>query len=130
MSPESVLIKDMTRLTNALYQQTASTEAFETQRFTMTEDKARNMALQGILSKIERVSGRRMGNQDALPPVTKSKPNSTSSSSCENTYEDESSKARELQEMIDQVVGSGGGPKRRTAMASQRAEFNPPVPQS
>ncbi|KAG0289486.1 hypothetical protein BGZ96_006969 [Linnemannia gamsii] len=130
VSPESVLIKDMTRLTNALYQQTASTEAFETQRFTMTEDKARNMALQGILSKIERVSGRRMGNQDALPPVTKSKPSSTSSSSSENKYEDESSRARELQEMIDQVVGSGGGPKRRTAMASQRAEFNPPVPRS
>ncbi|KAF8940369.1 hypothetical protein BGZ47_007776 [Haplosporangium gracile] len=130
-SPESVLIKDMTRLTNALYQQTASTEAFETQRYTMTEDKARNMALQGILSKIERVSGRRMGNQDALPPVTKSKPNSTSSSSSsENKREEESSRARELQEMIDQVVGSGGGPKRRTAMASQRAEFNPPVPRS
>ncbi|KAG0066114.1 hypothetical protein BGZ89_007600 [Linnemannia elongata] len=131
-SPESVLIKDMTRLTNALYQQTASTEAFETQRYTMTEDKARNMALQGILSKIERVSGRRMSNQDALPPATKSKPNSTSSSasSSENKYEDESSRARELQEMIDQVVGSGGGPKRRSAMASQRAEFNPPVPRS
>jgi hypothetical protein len=126
-----VLIKDITRLTNALYQQTASTEAFETQRFTMTEDKARNMALQGILSKIERVSGRRMGNQDALPPVTKSKPNfSSSSSSSENKYEEESSRARELQEMIDQVVGSGGGPKRRTAMASQRAEFNPPAPRS
>lgn len=122
----------MTRLTNALYQQTASTEAFETQRYTMTEDKARNMALQGILSKIERVSGRRMGNQDALPPATKSKSNSTSTSSLssEDKHEEESSRARELQEMIDQVVGSGGGPKRRTAMASQRAEFNPPVPRS
>ncbi|KAF9144117.1 hypothetical protein BGX30_013807 [Mortierella sp. GBA39] len=131
-SPESVLIKDMTRLTNALYQQTASTEAFETQRYTMTEDKARNMALQGILSKIERVSGRRMGNQDALPPAAKSKPNSasSSSSSSEGKHKEESSRAKELQEMIDQVVGSGGGPKRRSAMASQRAEFNPPVPRS
>ncbi|KAG9068518.1 hypothetical protein KI688_010791 [Linnemannia hyalina] len=131
-SPESVLIKDMTRLTNALYQQTASTEAFETQRYTMTEDKARNMALQGILSKIERVSGRRMGNQDALPPAAKSKPNSTSSSSSssESKHKEESSRAKELQEMIDQVVGGGGGPKRRTAMASQRAGFNPPVPRS
>ncbi|KAF9539586.1 hypothetical protein EC957_005203 [Mortierella hygrophila] len=131
-SPESVLIKDMTRLTNALYQQTASTEAFETQRYTMTEDKARNMALQGILSKIERVSSRRMGNQDALPPAAKSKPNSTSSSSSssEGKHKEESSRAKELQEMIDQVVGGGGGPKRRTAMASQRAEFNPPVPRS
>lgn len=129
-SPESVLIKDMTRLTNALYQQTASTEAFETQRYTMTEDKARNMALQGILSKIERVSGRRMGNQDALPPATKSKPNSMSSSSSSSHEEEESSRARELQEMIDQVVGSGGGPKRRTAMASQRAEFISPVSRS
>lgn len=120
----------MTRLTNALYQQTASTEAFETQRYTMTEDKARNMALQGILSKIERVSGRRMGNQDALPPATKSKPNSMSSSSSSSHEEEESSRARELQEMIDQVVGSGGGPKRRTAMASQRAEFISPVSRS
>ncbi|KAG0207504.1 hypothetical protein BGX28_001281 [Mortierella sp. GBA30] len=64
-SPETVLLKDMTRLTNALYQQSSASKAFATQRFTVSEDKARNMALQGIISKIERVSGRRMGNQDA-----------------------------------------------------------------
>ncbi|KAF9086065.1 hypothetical protein BGX23_009163 [Mortierella sp. AD031] len=121
-SPETVLIKDMTRLTNALYQQTTSSEAFATQRFTLTEDKARNMALQGIISKIERVSGRRMDNQDALPPSSKSKATATV-----DKRDQESCRARELQEMINQVIESGGGPTRRSAIASQRAEFSPPV---
>ncbi|KAG0280628.1 hypothetical protein BGZ95_009369 [Linnemannia exigua] len=131
-SPESVLIKDMTRLTNALYQQTTSTEAFATQRYTMTEDKARNMALHGIISKIERVSSRRMGNQDALPPSSKSKATATTaatSSSFESQRDEESSRVLELHEMFNQVAESGGGPMRRSAMASQRAEFNTPVVQ-
>ncbi|KAG0376558.1 hypothetical protein BGX24_007585 [Mortierella sp. AD032] len=131
-SPESVLIKDMTRLTNALYQQTTSTEAFATQRYTMTEDKARNMALHGIISKLERVSSRRMGNQDALPPASKSKATSTTEamSSLDSKRDEESSRVLELHEMFNQVAESGGGPTRRTAMASQRAEFNPPVVQN
>ncbi|KAF9130262.1 hypothetical protein BGW39_003272 [Mortierella sp. 14UC] len=127
-SPESVLIKDMTRLTNALYQQTTSTEAFATQRYTMTEDKARNMALQGIISKIERVSSRRMGNQDALPP-SKSKTTATTTTTAtllEDKRDEESSRALELHEMFNRVAESGGGPTRRSAMASQRAEFNSP----
>ncbi|KAF9103629.1 hypothetical protein BGX27_010490 [Mortierella sp. AM989] len=147
-SPESVLLKDMTRLTNALYQQSATTQAFATQRFTLTEDKARNMALQGIISKIERVSSRRMGNQDALPPViNKSKTSSSSQAPVsvatatasmspmtekrdkeKNNYDDSgssssSSRAKELQEMINQVMDSGGGPTRKSVMASQRAQF-------
>ncbi|KAF9933885.1 hypothetical protein FBU30_004053 [Linnemannia zychae] len=124
-SPETVLINDMTRLTNALYQQTISSEAFATQRYTVSEDKARSMALHGIMSKIERVSGRRMGNQDALPS-SKSK----SSFLLDDDDSEESSRARELQEMINQMVESGGGAKRRSAMASQRAEFNMPIPRS
>ncbi|KAI8357454.1 hypothetical protein B0O80DRAFT_288636 [Mortierella sp. GBAus27b] len=123
----------MTRLTNALYQQSASSKAFATQRFTLTEDKARNMALQGILSKIERVSSRRMGNQDATAPSSvKSKPTSPSSicsghQGCSTKNDDNGSieRAKELQEMINQVMESGGGPTRKTAMASQRAQFGP-----
>ncbi|KAI1318128.1 hypothetical protein EDD11_007180 [Mortierella claussenii] len=131
-SPEKVLLKDMTRLTNALYQQSASSKAFATQRYILTEDKARNMALHGIISKIERVSGRRMENQDALPPspllTSKYKPaapSKTAINTVEHRESDSVSRAKELQEMINQVVESGGGPTRRSAMASQRAQFGP-----
>ncbi|KAF9358309.1 hypothetical protein BGX26_002053 [Mortierella sp. AD094] len=143
-SPESVLLKDMTRLTNALYQQSSTTQAFATQRFTLTEDKERNMALQGIISKIERVSGRRMENQDALPPnLNKHKSSSstpvsvataTASTSTMSEKRDReksnydsssSSRAKELQDMINQVIDGGGGPTRKSAMASQRAQFGP-----
>ncbi|KAF8951964.1 hypothetical protein BGZ52_008824 [Haplosporangium bisporale] len=117
-APEKVLLKDMTRLTNALYQQSATSQAFATQRFTLTEDKARTMALQGIISKIERLSDRRMDNQDALPPsaTTKSRASLERGSPAVRTSE--------LQDMIDHLVESGGGPTRRSAMTSQRAEFN------
>lgn len=129
----------MTRLTNALYQQSAATQAFATQRFTLTEDKARTMALQGIISKIERLSDRRLENQDALPPpITKSKPFVSPLQQLEKDQnqiqerrtrkgqqDDETLKAQELQEMMDQVVYGSGGPTRRFAMASQRAEFSP-----
>ncbi|KAF9955258.1 hypothetical protein BGZ72_003916 [Mortierella alpina] len=122
-SPESVLLKDMTRLTNALYQQSSSSKAFATQRFTVSEDKAKNMALQGIISKIERVSGRRLENQDAMPPLcNKSKAGSVPE---KQGYESSKTKEKELQEMMNQVSGAGGGAKRKTAMASQRAEFQP-----
>ncbi|KAF9568110.1 hypothetical protein EC968_003083 [Mortierella alpina] len=132
-SPETVLLKDMTRLTNALYQQSSSSKAFATQRFTVSEDKAKNMALQGIISKIERVSGRRLENQDAMPPVlcnNKSKTGSVPEKQQQQQQQQDhesSSKAKEkdLQEMMNQVAGAGGGPKRKTAMASQRAEFHP-----
>ncbi|KAG0051033.1 hypothetical protein BGZ83_004188 [Gryganskiella cystojenkinii] len=137
-SPETVLLRDMTRLTNALYQQSASTQAFATQRFTLTEDKARAMALNGIISKIERLSDRRLENQDALPPpIAKSKPFTLSPQqkteqnqmqerkTRQNQLEDENLKAQELQEMMDQVVYGSGGPTRRSAIASQRAEFSP-----
>ncbi|CAO3572195.1 unnamed protein product [Mortierella alpina] len=123
-SPESVLLKDMTRLTNALYQQSSSSKAFATQRFTVSEDKAKNMALQGIISKIERVSGRRLENQDAMPPLTH-KSKSASVSSGKQDFESSKAKEKELQEMMNQVAGAGGGAKRKTAMASQRAEFHP-----
>ncbi|KAG0250572.1 hypothetical protein BG011_008241 [Mortierella polycephala] len=119
-SPESVLLKDMTRLTNALYQQSASSKAYATQRYTLTEDKARNMALQGIISKIERVSGRRMDNQDALPRSSRSK-----STSMAEKHDQDSSRAKELQDMMNRMAESGGGPTRKSAMASQRAEFSP-----
>ncbi|KAF9419987.1 hypothetical protein BGZ94_009256 [Podila epigama] len=133
-SPEKVLLKDMTRLTNALYQQSATSQAFATQRFTLTEDKARNMALQGIISKIERLSDRRMDNQDALPPstlsassttLTKNRTTTVTAGGTLNETETESAAARakELQDMINQMVESGGGPTRRSAMSSQRAEF-------
>lgn len=134
---------DMTRLTNALYQQSATTQAFATQRFTLTEDKERSMALQGIISKIERLSDRRLENQDAFPPpvVVKSKQPYSSPlqhlnqdqnqmqqrrrRNHDNDDNDESLKAQELQDMLDQVVGSGGGPRRKSALASQRAGFSP-----
>ncbi|KAF9958596.1 hypothetical protein BGZ70_009134 [Mortierella alpina] len=126
---QSVLLKDMTRLTSALYQQSSSSKAFATQRFTVSEDKAKNMALQGIISKIERVSGRRLENQDAMPPplTHKSKSGSVSGSvsSEKQDYESSKTKEKELQEMMNQVAGVGGGAKRKTAMASQRAEFHP-----
>ncbi|KAI7829782.1 hypothetical protein BC939DRAFT_440567 [Gamsiella multidivaricata] len=143
-SPEKVLLKDMTRLTNTLYQQSASSKSFATQRYTLTDDKARNMALQEIISKIERVSGRRMDNQDALPPSSKPRSVSSSSSSSPAMIESRSSsssnscssgsgsgsrksnnKAKDLQEMMKQVAESGGGPTRKSAMASQRAQFGP-----
>ncbi|KAF9369237.1 hypothetical protein CPB97_003756 [Podila verticillata] len=123
-APEKVLLKDMTRLTNALYQQSATSQAFATQRFTLTEDKARTMALQGIISKIERLSDRRMDNQDALPPsaTAKSRASLERGSPAVGT--------RELQDVIDHLVESGGGPTRRTAMTSQRAEFSHPKSKS
>ncbi|KAF9165653.1 hypothetical protein BGX21_005032 [Mortierella sp. AD011] len=134
-SPENVLLKDMTRLTNALYQQSATTQAFATQRFTLTEDKERNMALQGIISKIERVAGRRMENQDAMPPnlnkhrSTPSTPVSMAAEKRErekSDYDNNSSiRVKELQDMINQVIDGGGGPTRKSAMASQRAQFGP-----
>lgn len=116
----------MTRLTNALYQQSSSSRAFAAQRYTLTEDKARNLALQGIISKIERVSGRRMGNQDAAPPSIKSKsasPSSVHSNGRESSRNDNNERVKELQEMFNQVMESGGGPTRKSAMASQRAQF-------
>ncbi|KAF9988997.1 hypothetical protein BGZ75_007907 [Mortierella antarctica] len=122
-SPESVLLKDMTRLTNALYQQSSSSKAFATQRFAVSEDKAKNMALQGIISKIERVSGRRLENQDAMPPLSNN--NKAGSLPEKRDYESSKAKEKELQEMMNQVAGAGGGAKRKTAMASQRAEFPP-----
>lgn len=117
----------MTRLTNALYQQSSSSKAFATQRFTVSEDKAKNMALQGIISKIERVSGRRMENQDASPPPPMSSKSKAVGCSVPEKQDYESSKAKEkeLQAMMNQVSGAGGGTKRKTAMASQRAEFHP-----
>ncbi|KAF8944540.1 hypothetical protein BGZ46_006230, partial [Entomortierella lignicola] len=132
-SPESVLLKDMTRLTNALYQQSASSQAFATQRFVLTEDKARNMALQGIISKIERVSGRRLDNQDALPPnINKHKSSSSSTpvsvataSTPVMSTKDSSDRSKDLQDMMNQVMESGGGPTRKSLMASQRAQFGP-----
>ena len=119
-APEKVLLNDMTRLTNALYQQSATSQAFATQRFTLTEDKARTMALQGIISKIERLSDRRMDNQDALPPsaTTKGRASLERGSPAVRT--------KELQDMVDHLVESGGGPTRRSAMSSQRAEFSHP----
>ncbi|KAG0320419.1 hypothetical protein BG000_003591 [Podila horticola] len=119
-APEKVLLKDMTRLTNALYQQSATSQAFATQRFTLTEDKARTMALQGIISKIERLSDRRMDNQDALPPH----PSTKSRASLER--DSPAVQNKELQDMIEHLVESGGGPTRRSAMSSQRAEFSHP----
>ncbi|KAG0037904.1 hypothetical protein BGZ82_001603 [Podila clonocystis] len=119
-APEKVLLKDMTRLTNALYQQSATSQAFATQRFTLTEDKARTMALQGIISKIERLSDRRMDNQDALPPP----PSTKSRASLEK--DSPVVRNRDLQDMIEHLVESGGGPTRRSAMSSQRAEFSHP----
>ncbi|KAG0352169.1 hypothetical protein BG005_008366 [Podila minutissima] len=119
-APEQVLLKDMTRLTNALYQQSATSQAFATQRFTLTEDKARTMALQGIISKIERLSDRRMDNQDALPPA----PSTKSRASLER--DSPAIRNMELQDMIEHLVESGGGPIRRSAMSSQRAEFSHP----
>lgn len=110
----------MTRLTNALYQQSATSQAFATQRFTLTEDKARTMALQGIISKIERLSDRRMDNQDALPPA----PSTKSRASLER--DSPAIRNMELQDMIEHLVESGGGPIRRSAMSSQRAEFSHP----
>ncbi|KAF9362498.1 hypothetical protein BGX34_006024 [Mortierella sp. NVP85] len=127
-SPEKVLLQDMTRLTNTLYQQSASSRAFATQRYTLTEEKARNMALQGIISKIERVSSRRMGNQDAASSSMRSKsasPSSTRTACRESSSGSSSERVKELQEMINQVMESGGGPTRKSAMASQRAEFSP-----
>ncbi|KAG0260814.1 hypothetical protein DFQ27_003332, partial [Actinomortierella ambigua] len=67
-SPEKVLLNDMTRLMDALAQRTETPVGFATQRYVMTEEKARNMALQGILSKIEKMSDRRLENQDAVLP--------------------------------------------------------------
>ncbi|KAF9437125.1 hypothetical protein BGZ76_001906 [Entomortierella beljakovae] len=139
-SPENVLLKDMTRLTNALYQQSASSKAFATQRYTLTEDKARNMALQGIISKIERVSGRRLNNQDALPPNLSKSKNTTSASApvsvatamMEKREREKfsfdgsgSTRTRELHDMINQVIDSGGGPTRKSVLAAQRAQFSP-----
>ncbi|KAF9941785.1 hypothetical protein BGZ65_001397 [Modicella reniformis] len=127
-SPEKILLKDMTRLTNALYQQSASARAFATQRYILTDDKARNIALHGIISKIERVTGRRMENQDALPPSIKPKigsPSSIVSISRKNRSNSTAERSKELQEMLNQVMESGGGPTRKSAMASQRAQFCP-----
>ncbi|KAK3825352.1 MAG: hypothetical protein J3Q66DRAFT_327539 [Benniella sp.] len=127
-SPEKVLLQDMTRLTNTLYQQSASSRAFAAQRYTLTEDKARNMALQGIISKIERVSSRRMGNQDAASSSLRSKsasPSSTRTACRESSSSSSNERVKELQDMINQVMESGGGPTRKSAMASQRAEFSP-----
>ncbi|GJJ69017.1 hypothetical protein EMPS_01363 [Entomortierella parvispora] len=135
-SPEKVLLMDMTRLTNALYLQSSSTQAFATQRFTLTEDKERNMALQGIISKIERLSDRRLENQDALPaskakhpyPSPPFQPLESDQDQmprrCNKKLDEENLKAQELQQMLDQVVGSGGGAMRKSALASQRAEFS------
>ncbi|KAG0237626.1 hypothetical protein BGW42_000454 [Actinomortierella wolfii] len=67
-SPEKVLLNDMTRLMDALSQRTETPVGFSTQRYVMTEEKARNLALQGILSKIEKLSDRRLDNQDAVLP--------------------------------------------------------------
>ncbi|KAG0286889.1 hypothetical protein BGZ98_004890 [Dissophora globulifera] len=139
-APEKVLLKDMTRLTNALYQQSASasSQAFQTQRYTLTEGKARSMALQGIIGKIERVSGRRMENQDALPPAVPtsssskvrttsiSLPMSRSARTDTNSGlegDDGADRAKGLQEILNEVVESGGGPTRKLAIASQRAQF-------
>ncbi|KAG0069384.1 hypothetical protein BGZ92_004687, partial [Podila epicladia] len=74
----------------------------------------------GIISKIGRLSDRRMDNQDALPPT----PSSKSRASLER--DSPAIRNRELQDMIEHLVESGGGPTRRTAMSSQRAEFSHP----
>jgi hypothetical protein len=86
------------------------------------------MALQGIISKIERVSSRRMGNQDAASSSLRSKsasPSLTRTACRESSSSSSSDRVKELQDMINQVMESGGGPTRKSAMASQRAEFSP-----
>jgi len=94
------------------------------------------MALQGIISKIERLSDRRLENQDALPstkakqaypspPLQPLDSDQVQIQQQKNRKRDEENlKAQELQQMLDQVVGSGGGAIRKSALASQRAEFN------
>ncbi|KAF9580582.1 hypothetical protein BGW38_002709 [Lunasporangiospora selenospora] len=141
-TPESVLLKDMTRLTNTLYQQTATTQAYATQRYTLSEDKARSIALHGIISKIEKLSDRRLDNQDATPRSSSSlnRPKSmvetrqvsldalgsrsATAAGSSTSLGTANSKAQELQDMINRVVDGGGGPMRKQAMATQRAEFS------
>ncbi|RHZ79050.1 hypothetical protein Glove_152g46 [Diversispora epigaea] len=65
--PEQLLIQDLTRLTNELAKN-AIHPAYELQRYQLTPDKEKNMFMNTVLKRIEKLQSYRLNDQDADSP--------------------------------------------------------------
>ncbi|CAG8433361.1 1570_t:CDS:2 [Diversispora eburnea] len=65
--PEQLLIQDLTRLTNELAKNSIN-PAYELQRYQLTLDKEKNMFMNTVLKRIEKLQSYRLNDQDADPP--------------------------------------------------------------
>ncbi|CAG8614635.1 1076_t:CDS:2, partial [Paraglomus occultum] len=81
--PEQLLVQDLTRITNELTE-TSYNSAYAAQRFHLTSAKERDMFMNSVIKKVEKMGSYRLNNQDADPPAQR--------------------RERALQE-IDQIVG-------------------------
>ncbi|CAG8506757.1 6904_t:CDS:2 [Cetraspora pellucida] len=67
-SPEQLLIQDLTRLTNELTKTSVDT-IYTSQRYKLSPDKERDMFMNSIIKKVEKMQSYRMEDQDAESPT-------------------------------------------------------------
>ncbi|RUS26726.1 hypothetical protein BC938DRAFT_484202 [Jimgerdemannia flammicorona] len=66
-SPEELLVQDMSKLTNQLAR--SEEPRYTEQRFVISPFKERHMFMNNVFRRVDRLSERRMNNQDANPPA-------------------------------------------------------------
>ncbi|GES90542.1 hypothetical protein GLOIN_2v1463146 [Rhizophagus clarus] len=67
-SPEQQLVKDLTKLTNELTK-TATTPVYASQRFHLSSTKEKDMFMNSVIKKIDKLRSYRLENQDADSPT-------------------------------------------------------------
>ncbi|CAG8582940.1 12095_t:CDS:10 [Ambispora gerdemannii] len=66
--PEQLLVRDLTRLVGELSKSNHAT-SYASQRFQLSAVKERDMFMNSVLKKVEKMGGYRLDNQDADPPA-------------------------------------------------------------
>ncbi|RUS13739.1 hypothetical protein BC937DRAFT_94845 [Endogone sp. FLAS-F59071] len=112
-SPEELLVQDMNHLSNQLAR-TAEEPSYAAQRFVISPFKERDMFMNDVFRRMDKLSERRMNNQDANPPSRKNKSKQTQQRAQQNGMK--SGDFSDLEKVLDSLdkVGSPLNDQRAT----------------